>query len=93
MKNKYTILINFSDHLIGIGQYQSESPESALKDFIKSSESLEGYDRTLLNNSIMPLLNPFKGVWSFHFNPKLMTMEWYEDNAVLGGHIIQSEKL
>ncbi len=95
MKNMYTILINFSDHLIGIGQYESESPEVALKDFINSHESLDGYDRVLLANSIMPLLKPnkIKGVWSFHFNPELMTMEWYENNAVLGGHIIQSEKI
>lgn len=93
MKKTYTILINFSDHIIGIGQFESDSPELALKDFIKTHESLDGYDRQILFESLMALLQ-FKdlhNVWYFGFDSNLLsTLEWHDDNPILGGHIVQS---
>ena len=35
MRNLYTIILGFSDHLNGIDQIEAESPEAAVKDFIK----------------------------------------------------------
>jgi hypothetical protein len=90
-KNKfYTILLNFSDHLVGIEQYYDENPEKALKKFVNLSESLEGYDRHLLSKSLLPLIDyvDIKGVWSFTFNPDI---DWSHDNPPLGGQIIQTD--
>lgn len=89
----YTVFLTFSDHATGVGQYATESPEIALHEFIKSNESLEGYDRNLLLKSLMPFthLAKDKGVWLFHFNPDLMENEWPGDNPVLGGHIVQTD--
>ena len=89
----FTVLLGFSDHASGIGQYKAESPERALEQFIKSSESLEDYDRGLLQKSILPLIHLAneKGVWLFTFDPDLTEIEWPGDNPVLGGQIIQTD--
>lgn len=92
MNKLFTVLITFSDHLVGVGQYQVETPLDALKNLIKLSESLKGYDRDLLIKSIMPLVHyaDMKGVWGFHFNPEL-NFAGPDDNPVLGGEIIQTD--
>lgn len=92
MNKLFTITISFSDHLVGIGQYKAETSLDALKNFIKLSESLEGYDRKLLIKSIMPLVHyaDNKGVWGFHFDPYL-EFAGQDDNPVLGGQIIQTD--
>jgi hypothetical protein len=89
----FTIFLSFSDHEIGIGQYEAATPEESLKQFISSTEALEGYDRKQLLNSIMPLVHIAhdKGIWSFHFDPNLTKVEWPSDNAVLGGQIVQTD--
>ena len=43
--NLYTILIEFEDRTVGIGQYEADSPEQALINFTRTAESLEDYDR------------------------------------------------
>ncbi len=92
MNKLFTITISFSDHLIGLDQYEAETPIGALKEFIKLSESLEGYDRILLEKSLMPLVHyaDMKGVWGFHFDPSVDLGGKY-DNLVLGGQIIQTD--
>lgn len=92
MNKLFTILISFSDHLVGIGQYEAETPLAALMNFIKLSESLEGYDRELLIKSTMPLVHYAgdKGIWAFHFDPEL-EFAGQDDNPVLGGTIIQTD--
>ncbi len=92
MKNLFTILLSFSDHLVGIGQYNEETALDALKSFIASSEALEGYDRELLVKSIIPLVHykNDKGVWGFNFDPE-QDFSGTNDNPVLGGTIIQTD--
>lgn len=92
MNKLFTVTIYFSDHLVGIGQYKAETPLKALKKFIKLSESLEGYDRILLEKSLMPLVHyaDNKGLWGFHFDPKL-EFNGPDNNPVLGGYIIQTD--
>lgn len=46
--NLYTILIDFEDRTMGIDQFEAESPNQALEDFILKAESLDNYDRKLL---------------------------------------------
>jgi len=89
----FTIFLIFSDHAVGIAQYKVETPEDAAKQFIRASESLEEYDRSLLLRSLMPLtqLANEKGVWLFHFDPDLMEIEWPGENAALGGYIVQTD--
>ncbi|MDB5260384.1 MAG: hypothetical protein JWN37_615 [Candidatus Nomurabacteria bacterium] len=92
MNKTFTVILNFSDHLIGIEQYEKGSPIEALKEFITSAEALNGYDRELLTESIMPLLQgaKYKGVWMFHFKPEL-DLSGEDDNQVLGGTIVQTD--
>ena len=92
MNKLFTITISFSDHLVGIVQCEVETPLAALKNFIKLSESLEGYDRDLLIKSIMPLVHyaGYKGVWGFHFDPEL-EFAGPGGNHILGGQIIQTD--
>ncbi len=67
MKRLFTVIVSFSDHLVGIEQYEEETPLDALKKLIATSEALVGYDRDLLSKSIMPLLHykVGKGIWGF----------------------------
>jgi hypothetical protein len=90
-KKLYTVLIHFADHLIGIGQYEAESAEQALEDFILTSEALEGYDRERLNRSVNPLFQPKaeRGLWSVSFSET--NIGGADDNPVLGGHIVQTD--
>ena len=74
--NLYTVLINFADHIVGIGQYETETPEKALELFVQENESLENYDRERLMKAINPLIHirDFKGFWiaSFgHFHKEI----------------------
>ncbi len=95
LNNKlFTIFLSFSDHLVSIGQYEADTPEDSLKQFINATEALEGYDRNLLLKSIMPLVHIAhdKGIWSFNFDPDLMEIKWPDDNPVLGGHIVQTDR-
>jgi hypothetical protein len=89
----FTIFLSFSDHTNGVGQHKAETSEDALKEFIRHSESLVDYDRSLLLKSILPLIHitPEKGVWLFTFDPDLIDLEWPGDNPVLGGYIVQTE--
>jgi hypothetical protein len=97
MKKLYSVFISFSDHLVGIGQYQAETPIEALQEFIKTNESLEGYDRSFLMQCIHPesLIHTaeIKGIWGILFsNVDLrLSTKWPNDNAVLGGHIVQTD--
>jgi hypothetical protein len=89
----FTIFLTFSNHETGIGQHEADTPEEVLKKFILTTEALEGYDRQQLQKSIMPLIQIAhdKGVWSFYFDPELMKTVWPNDNAILGGHIVQTD--
>lgn len=94
MKNKlFTVFLIFSDHTNGIGQYTTNNPEDALREFIHSNESLIDYDRELLLKSTMSMIHVAdnKGIWLFTFDPDLMEIDWPGDNPVLGGHIIQTD--
>lgn len=93
MKKLYTILLGFSDHATGIDQYEAESAEDAVRKFIKSAESLENYDRNLLDSNLRPLIHVAKkkGFWSFFFDPNLMDIKWPDDNPVLGGYVVQTD--
>lgn len=92
MKNLYTIILSFSDHLKGIGQYEAEDALGALKEFIETNESLDTYNRVQIKRSIMPLIHYVdnKGLWTFHFNPEF-NLNNEEDNPILGGSIIQTD--
>ena len=93
--NLYTVFLSFSDHLLGVGQYEVPSAEDAVKKFIQTNESLDGYDRDLLHKSLMSLLHlaDNKGIWMFTFDPDMTDIEWPGENAVLGGHIVQTDKI
>jgi hypothetical protein len=90
-KNLYSVLIIFSDFVFGIGQYESVSPEAALEEFLRTSESLEGYDRDKLLASVNPLFPPsnLKGLWTISFNQT--DIGGPDNNPVLGGHIVQTD--
>lgn len=89
----FTIFLNFSDHLVGIGQYEAETPEESLRQFLSSTEALEGYNRDLLLKSLMPLIHiaQERGIWTFFFDPDFRETKWAEANPVLGGHIVQTD--
>lgn len=89
----FTIFLTFSDHTVGIGQYRTATAEDALNQFLQTSEALAEYDRGLLLKAIIPFtqLANEKGVWLFHFDPDLIEIEWPGENAVLGGHIVQTD--
>lgn len=94
MKTKlFTIFLSFSDHVNGVGQHKTETPEDALKEFIQTNESLVDYDRNLLLKSVLPFIHitPEKGIWLFTFDPDLIEIGWPGDNPVLGGHIVQTD--
>lgn len=85
MEKVFTVFLIFSDYTVGIGQYKIGDAKDALKEFIHSNESLQGYDRDLLLKSIMPLtqLADEKGVWLFNFNPDLTEIDWPDENPTL----------
>lgn len=89
----FTVILTFSDHTKGIGQYVTDSPEEALREFIRSSESLVDYDRELLLKSMMQMIHiaEDKGIWLFAFDPDLMEKEWPGGNPVLGGQVVQTD--
>ena len=90
-KKLYTLLINFADHIVGVGQYQAETPERALELFVQENELLEGYDREKLMRAINPLLpiRDIKGFWIASFSETNIGGE--NDNPVLGGHVVQAD--
>src|SRR5215470_12870237 len=94
--NLYTVIMGFSDHRQGVGQYEAESPLQALKTFIENSESLHGFDRQKLLNGISsdPFihLKHFKGIWVARFVPAVIS-EIADSNGdkVLGAHVLQSD--
>jgi hypothetical protein len=94
--NLYTVIMSFSDHRQGIGQYEVESPLDALKTFIKESEALKGFDREKLLASIQPgpfiHLKKHKGFWIALFNPEvLLELSNSDGDKALGAHVVQSD--
>lgn len=89
----FTIILSFSDHLKGIGQYQANSPADALKTFIRENESLEGYDRMGIEKATWGPIHiaDVKGLWSFTFDPKSESLAGDENNLILGAHVIQAD--
>ncbi len=93
--NLYTVTAHFSDHRIGIGQHKAISPFEALLDFIKHSESLNGFDRKKLTDKIgseerlIHIANGLLGFWNWHPVPNSEDVDELDD--VLGGHIIQTD--
>ena len=90
-KKRFTVVISFADHLKGIGQYQTETPEEALEMFVQSNELIEGYDRDRLMKAINPLTHAadIQGFWLASFSEPNIGGE--DNNPVLGGHIIQTD--
>jgi hypothetical protein len=92
MNKLFTVRVSFSDHLVGVEQYEAESAELALKKFIEFAESLKGYNRELLATYLMPLIHVahLKGVWLFYFTPGA-DLTGDENNPILGGQITQTD--
>lgn len=98
--NLYTILIDFEDRTIGVGQYEAEGPCLALKKFVESSESLSEYDRSKLlsivnerskqDNLLIHIANEMKGLWAIFFGTDLLDIP--ELSTIYGGHIIQTDQ-
>lgn len=90
----YTVTIHFADRLDAIGQYDADSPIDALKLFIRTSESLEHYDRGKVEDAIRGLIHltdPLKGYWSIVFEPLSEALSGVDGNPILGGQIIQTD--
>ena len=93
-KKLFTVILAFSDHADGIGQYETNSPRKALEMFIEKSEALEGYNRGQVKNAISGLwqASELKGVWSIIFTPLAPALEGSEENPILGGFVIMSDQ-
>jgi len=91
--NLYTILIDFADRLVGIGQYSAVSPKEALMSFIKSNGSLEGYNREGVAEAFNELIHVAndKGIWLILFKPEILEIKVHADNPILGGTIVQTD--
>ena len=97
--NLYTILIEFEDRRVGIGQFEAESLVQALKEFINQSESLEEYDRNKIlsiitnrssqGNLLMHIADNLKGFWIINFGMDLLDIP--ELSNIYGGYIIQTD--
>ena len=94
--NLYTIIISFDDKRQGLGQYASLTPLDALKEFIGSNESVEGFNRQQIMSAIN--LDPFiqvknfKGIWIIRFLPKnILGIVGPNNDRILGGYVLQSD--
>lgn len=94
--NLYTVIISFSDHRKGLGQYNAQTPLDALKTFIETNESIGGFDRNRILNAINtpPFIHikNFKGLWIIRFLPKnILDVAGPDGDRILGGYILQSD--
>ncbi len=92
MRNLFTVLVSFEDHLVGVQQVEAVSPMEALKESLNTSEAFEGYDREVLIKSITPFIHyaDNKGVWGFGFDQSA-NVSGEEGNPVLGGNVVQTD--
>lgn len=96
MSKLFTVFLNFQDRVVGIGQFESDSPINVLSSFIKKSESLNEYDRDYLLSLVKPecftQLKSDRGVWLFNFSaPDYFSRKWPNNNMVYGGYIVQTD--
>ena len=92
----FTVIVSFSSHRNGIGQFEAVSARDALLRFIKESKSLKALDRgfvesTLQTNPLLELKDD-KGIWLILLDPeKTIRYDWPDDDALLGGFVIQTD--
>jgi protein-tyrosine-phosphatase len=93
-KKLFTVVLAFSDHADGIGQFEANSPRQALEMFIEKSEALEGYERNHVKDAIKGLwqASELKGVWSVVFTPLASALDGPDENTILGGLVIMSDQ-
>ena len=98
--NLYTVIVDFEDRTNGIQQYEAETPEQALLEFIKQAESLEDYNRQGILSALssrrenqkllIHVANDLHGFWIIDFGLDLNDVE--EFSSILGGYVIQTDK-
>ena len=95
----YTVLLTFDDASVGIEQFETESPEQALINFVLNAESLKYHDRELIlsivsarntqGNLLIHVANGLKGCWITSFGADFIEIPILSN--IFGGHIIQSD--
>jgi hypothetical protein len=97
--NLYTILISFEDRTVGIDQFEAETPQKALEEFINKAESLEEYDRKKIfsliinrsrqGNLLMHIAKNLKGFWIIDLGTDFSDIP--ELSSIYGGYIVQTD--
>jgi hypothetical protein len=89
--NLYTILISFEDRTVGIDQFEAETPQKALEEFINKAESLEEYDRKKIFSLIINRSRQgnLKGFWIIDLGTDFSDIP--ELSSIYGGYIVQTD--
>jgi len=89
----FTVTADFSDYTMAVEQYETASPEEAVRLFVETAEAMSGYDRSQWraaepdNVSLIHIAYDFRGAWIW--GPTMLLVR--DDNAMLGGVVVQTD--